>query len=340
MATTEHERRGSKPDYPGGSERESHATKDPGVVTIGETLALMASTTYGPLQHCPTLTLGLGGAESNVAIGLRRLGVDVTWISRVGSDSLGDLILREVAAEGVNVVATRDSLAPTALMIKERRSSFQTLVWYHRAGSAGSRMTVQDVDFDLVRRAALLHLTGISPALSSSMAEVTFEAIRVAREAGVPVSFDLNFRGKLWSRERAADTYRRIIPQVDIVFAGDAEATLAVGVADNPLRLAHRIVELGAREAIIKLGPEGAVAVAEGYEYSQAAIRVSTVDTVGAGDAFVAGYLADYRLGAGVETRLITAVTAGAYQCLVTGDWEGLPRRAELAALTTEPVSR
>lgn len=114
-------------------------------------------------------------------------------------------------------------------MIKERRTSLQTLVWYCRSGSTTSRMTVGDVDFDLVRGADLLHLTGISPALSASMAEVTFQAVRVARESGVPVSFDLNYRGKLWSRERAGETYRRIIPLVDVVLAGDDEAAIAVG---------------------------------------------------------------------------------------------------------------
>ena len=236
---------------------------------------------------------------------------------------------------------TRDPEAPTALMIKERRSRAQTLVWYHRSGSAASRMTVADVDLDLVRAASLLHLTGISPALSTGMAEVTFEAVRVAREAGVPVSFDLNYRGKLWSPEQAGETYRNIVPLVDIVFAGDDEAAIAVGPGGSPLELAHRLVQLGPGEAVVKLGPQGAVAVVAGQEHVRAAVPVDVVDTVGAGDAFVAGYLADYLAGADVPTRLTTAVTAGAYQCLVPGDWEGMPRRAELAVLTaTEPVSR
>lgn len=313
----------------------------PRVVTLGETMALMATQTYGPLQHAPSLLLGIGGSESNVAIGLRRLGVDATWISKVGADSLGDLVLREIGAEGVKVVAVRDPEASTALMIKERRSAAQTLVWYYRIGHAGSRLRVDEVDFDLVREADLLHVTGISPALSPSLAEVTLEAIRVAREAGVTVSFDLNFRGKLWTREQAGETYRQIIPLCDLVFGGDDEVVMAVGPAKSPLELAHRLVELGAGQGIVKLGAAGAVAVVDGKEYEQAAVKVEVVDTVGAGDAFVAGYLAEYLAGEDVATRLTTAVTVGAYACLVTGDWEGLPRRHELAALTaTEGVSR
>ncbi|MCX7523168.1 sugar kinase [Microbacterium sp. STN6] len=312
-----------------------------GVVTIGETMALMAGTQPGPLQHSPTMSLGIGGSESNVAIALSRLGVETTWIGRVGADALGDLVLREIGAEGVRVIASRDPDATTGIMIKERRSALDTRIWYYRVGLAGSRLSVDDVDFSIVRDAALLHVTGISPALSPSMSTVIDEAIRVARKAGVPVSFDLNFRGRLWSREQAGEAYRRIIPEVDLVFGGDDEAAIALGHTAEPLALAHDLVELGAGQAVVKLGERGAVAAVEGQEYERAAIRVPVVDTVGAGDAFVAGYLAEYLAGESVETRLTTAVTVGAYACLTPGDWEGLPRRAELAALTaTEPVTR
>ncbi|KQV07136.1 sugar kinase [Leifsonia sp. Root112D2] len=312
-----------------------------GVVTIGETMALMAGATPGPLQHTPTMTLGMGGSESNVAIALSRLGVEVTWIGKVGADSLGDLVLREIGAEGVHVAAIRDPDAPTAIMVKERRTPADTRVFYYRNGLAGSRLRVDEVDFDLVRGASLLHVTGISPALSPGMAEVIDEAIRVAKDAGVTVSFDLNFRGKLWSREQAGEAYRRILPHVDLAFGGDDEAAIALGRTDEPVALAHGLIALGAGQAVVKLGAAGAVAVIDGVEYEETAVPIVPVDTVGAGDAFVAGYLAEYLAGEPVATRLETAVTVGAYACLTHGDWEGLPRRAELASLTaTEPVTR
>jgi 2-dehydro-3-deoxygluconokinase len=312
-----------------------------GVVTIGETMALMTGDRPGPLQHSPTMTLGLGGSESNVAIALSRLGGDVTWIGKVGADSLGDLVLREIEAEGVRVAAVRDPAAPTALMVKERRTAAETRIFYYRSGFAGSRLRVEEVDFDLVRSASLLHVTGISTALSPGMAEVIDEAIRVANAAGVTVSFDLNFRGKLWSRDEAGEAYRRILPHVDVVFGGDDEAAIALGRTDSPMALARGLIDLGAGQAVVKLGSRGAVAVIDGVEYEQPAIPIVAVDTVGAGDAFVAGYLAEYLLGEPVTTRLATAATVGAYSCLTQGDWEGLPRRRELAALTaTEPVTR
>ncbi|MCU1543710.1 MAG: sugar kinase [Microbacteriaceae bacterium] len=311
------------------------------VVTIGETMGMMSSVTVGPLAHAGSLALGIGGSESNVAIGLARLGVDVTWIGKVGADSLGDLVVREITAEGVTVAAIRDPDAATAVMIKERRSSTQTKVWYYRADHAGSRLRVDEVDLDLVRGADLLHVTGISLALSPGMAEVITEAVAAAREAGVLVSFDLNYRGKLWSTAAAAEAYRAIIPLVDVVFAGDDEAAIAVGAADDPVELAHRLVSLGAGQAVIKLGAQGAVASVDGTDFSVPAVPITALDTVGAGDAFVAGYLAELLAGEDATTRLSTAVKTGAYACLTNGDWEGLPRRSELDGLTArEPVAR
>lgn len=312
-----------------------------GVVTIGETMVLVSSTIEEPLQHSKHMTLGIGGAESNVAIGLRRLGTDVTWIGKIGEDSAGDLVERELRAEGINVVGIRDPEAPTALMLKERRSAAETRVWYYRSGNAGSRLAIADLDPRLISGATLLHLTGITPALSESARLLTLEAIRIARSAGVPVSFDLNYRQGLWARDAAAEFYRQVVPLVDIVFAGDDEAAIAVGPAASPEQLAQRLVDLGAGQAVIKLGADGALALVEGTITAQKAVPVTVRDTVGAGDAFVAGYLAEYLAGESVAACLDTAVRVGAYACMAAGDWEGLPRRRELAALTaTDPVSR
>lgn len=311
------------------------------VVTIGESLALLSAPTVGPLQHADSMRLGIGGAESNVAIALSRLGTPVTWIGKVGTDPLGDLIVRELQAEGVTVVAARDPEVPTSLMIKQHRTPGSSQVWYYRRGNAGGRLRSDEFDADTIRGARLLHVTGISPALSDTMRKTVFDAVGVAREAGVLVSFDLNYRGRLWSTTAAAALYAEMIPRSDIVFAGDDEAAIAVGAAPTPLHLAHRLVDAGAGQAIIKLGRLGAVALVDGHEYARTAVPIEPVDTVGAGDAFVAGYLADLLAGADVETRLTTAVAAGAYACLAHGDWEGAPRRSELALLTgSDPVSR
>ncbi|WP_442545901.1 sugar kinase [Arthrobacter sp. KN11-1C] len=316
-------------------------TTKPYVVTLGETMALMASDTPGPLAHASTLSLGIGGSESNVAIGLQRLGVQAVWCGRVGGDSLGRLVEREIRAEGVDVRAAVDDEAPTGLMIKERRTPTAQNVVYYRSGSAGSRIAPGDVDEQLIAGAALLHVSGITPALSPQAAATFRYAVAAAKAAGVPVSFDLNYRSKLWSAATASDAYREIIPQVDIVFAGLEEARLAVGTVHDAEEAAGRIASMGPGQVVIKLGADGAVAFVDGQVFRQDALAIDALDTVGAGDAFVAGYLAEFVEGLGPGERLRTAVSTGAFVCLVPGDWEGLPRRDELHILRNqEPVSR
>lgn len=311
------------------------------VVTLGETMALMKAATPGPLAFTESLRLGIGGAESNVAIALRRLGTSVTWVGRVGADSLGDLVLRELLAEGLDVDCSRDPGAPTGLMIKERRTNETAKVWYYRAGSAGASLAPEHIPERKIAGARLLHVTGITPALSTSAAAAVQAAIDCAKTAGTLVSFDLNYRSALWPRHAAAAAFQELVRQADVVFAGDDEAAIVVGDAADPFELARRLAGLGPEQVVIKLGAQGCVARIDGQEYRQDAVPVRAVDTVGAGDAFVGGYLAELLDGQPVQQRLLTAVRTGAYACLVSGDWEGMPRRSELGLLdAVEPVSR
>jgi 2-dehydro-3-deoxygluconokinase len=314
---------------------------DKPVVTVGETMALMYTTAPGPLAHAHELALGIGGAESNVAIAVRRLGTAATWIGRIGDDSLGEKVVRELRAESLTVHAVTDPDAATGVMIKERRTAHTARVWYYRSGSAGSRLTEADIPDGVVESAALLHITGITPALSASAAAAVDAALQRAAAAHVPVSFDVNHRSALWRDREASAVYRQLAARSDIVFAGYDEAGLVVPGVTGVDERARAIADLGPSQVIVKLGAEGCYALVDGRPTTQAAIPIQTVDTVGAGDAFVAGYLSDYVGGKEVSARLHTAVTAGAFACLVGGDWESMPRRDELALLSvTEPVTR
>lgn len=163
----------------------------------------------------------------------------------------------------------------------------------------------------------------------------------MAQAVGVLVSFDLNYRAALWSEEEAGQAYRTILPKVDVVFAGDEEAALAVGPSEDSMELARRIAAMGPRQVIIKLGGGGCVALIDGNEYLLDALKVPVLDTVGAGDAFVAGYIAEMLEGLAPHQRLQTAVRTGALSCMVAGDWEGMPQREEREMLeSTEPVAR
>lgn len=316
--------------------RDSIETEKIEVVTLGETMGLLTSTAPGRLQRGSTMTVSSGGSESNVSIGLARLGVRVAWVGRVGADSIGSVITRELRAEGVRVVLPPDPSASTGLMLKERHSPMQTKVWYYRAGSAGSRLERGDVPEDLIRDARLLHVTGITPALSPSAADAARHAISVARAAAVPVAFDVNFRGRLWDPDVASKVLRPLVASVDIMFSGLDEAALFFPDESDPEKMALHLAEIGPSQVVVKMGAQGCLGLADGEVLRRQAVPVDVVDVVGAGDAFVAGYLAELLDGQPLNRRLETAARLGAYACTTAGDWEGLPTREDLMLLESK----
>lgn len=319
------------------------------VLTVGEGLGVLRARQLGAMTTVSSFSLSTGGAESNVAIGLARLDVPVTWVGRVGDDDLGRRIVRELRGEGVKVIAPTDASAPTGILLKTSPAPGRTAVSYYRSGSAGSRLQPADVDSVPLEDVALLHVTGITPALSGTAAEAVHALVSRARVAGIAISFDVNHRASLWSSTAtAAAAHRELAGLADVVFAGGDEAALLLdanaGAADSaahdPELLARRLAELGPSTAVIKLGTDGALALADGVVYRRQAVTVEVVDTVGAGDAFVAGYLAELVNGRGPEACLETAVQTGAAACTNPGDWEGAATRAELARRGADPVHR
>lgn len=310
---------------------------DSGLVTFGETLGLLVAEDIGPLSLARGMRLSMGGAESNVAIGVARLGVAATWIGRLGDDPIGDLIERQLLAERVRCLVRRDP-APTALMLRERRTGTAARVSYYRHGSAGSHLRPADLPDGVVEEAGVLHLSGITPALGPEPAATVREAMRRARQAAVPVSVDLNFRSRLWDARTAAPVFRELAAGADILFAGDDEARIALDydAEVGPEALVDALSALGPSEVVVKLGRRGATARIDGELIEVPAVPVQAVDTVGAGDAFVAGYLASRLLGRSVHERLSTAAVTGAFAVTVPGDWEACPRPHELTLLTAE----
>ncbi|MCY1137240.1 sugar kinase [Actinoplanes sp. Pm04-4] len=315
-----------------------------GVATLGETMALLSVPANGMLRE--PAPVGMGGAESNVAIGLSRLGVPVTWMSRLGDDALGAHVRREIRAEGVRVLAARDAVAPTGLMLKEHRNGTPNRVRYYRAGSAASRMTEADVDADAIVAADVLHLTGITPALGAGPRQAMAYAIEVARGAGTLVSLDVNHRRTLWSDAEAQAVFAELLPSVDLLFAGVSEAAMVLGAPEGPggwdggAELAAKLSTAGPRTVVIKLGPLGSLALAEGTLFRAFAERRAVVDPVGAGDAFVAGYLSVLCRGGAVDRCLATGNQAGGVVVTVPGDWEGLPFAGELSQVIEDEVIR
>ncbi|PRX28277.1 5-dehydro-2-deoxygluconokinase [Orenia metallireducens] len=306
------------------------------VVTLGETMILMNPRETGNLKYIYDYKKQLGGAESNFAIGLARLGHHSAWISKLGADPHGQYIKAFIQGEGVDTsrVIFTDK-APTGLMFKERSVLNESKVYYYRHGSAASKLTPEDLDQEYIAQAKYLHLTGITPALSQSCYEAALEAIKVAKENDVKVSFDPNLRLKLWdSQEEMKEVMLDLFSKSDIVLPGIEEGELLLGTTD-PEEIAQEILNLGAEIVIVKLGAEGALVADQDSMKRVAGYKVEkVVDTVGAGDGFAAGFIAGQLKGYDLveSTKLANAV--GAYAITVLGDMEGLPTMEEVEIFT------
>lgn len=299
------------------------------VLTLGETMA--AFRMDGPLRLGGTARLSVAGAESNVSIGLARLGHPVSWIGVTGADEPGELVRRTLRAEGVDLSLARvDPSAPTGLILFERRLPGVNRVTYHRAGSAGSRLAAADVVAAFGGEPpALLHVTGITCALGPGPYEAVRTAARLARAAGTLVCLDVNHRQRLWSVADAGVALRPLLPDVDLVVASDDELAVLTD-ATEPIAA---LLAGGVGEVVVKHGADGATSHREAGTVHRAARPVRAVDTVGAGDAFVAGLLSGVLDGLDAGERLDRAVTTAAFAVATAGDWEGLPTRADLPLL-------
>jgi 2-dehydro-3-deoxygluconokinase len=280
------------------------------VLTVGETMALLDPLEDGELRLGTTLTLRFAGAESNFAIALARLGVDVAWVSRLGRDSFGDMILEGIAREGVDTRWVQRDERPTGLFCKWR-SDGRTRVTYRRAGSAAAALRVGDVPDEALEGVEVVHLTGITMAISASARELVVDVAARARERGATVVFDPNFRPALPDTpQAAADRQRAVLEHVDWYLCGEDEAALLWAREEIPV---PSVLRVGARGAIV-----------DGVEVPPPR-AVSLLDEVGAGDAFAAGFVYGLLRGwdppecAGAGNVIAAGALAG------TGDWETLP---------------
>src|SRR5438552_1563450 len=240
------------------------------VVTLGESMVLLLAEQPGPMREAATFRRFIAGAESNLAIGLSRLGQTAGWFSRVGDDEFGRAIVFRIRGEGVDTShVLSDPSAPTGLVIRERREIGPIEQVYYRRGSAASRLSPADLDTAYLSNARFLHLTGITPALSESCRQTVFEAAKIARAAGVQVVLDPNYRSKLWAPPEFRAAVRSLASLCDILLPGRDEAQLLTGQSD-PEMAVRELHGLGPQLVVIKLGSAGAVAF-DGHQLTRAA---------------------------------------------------------------------
>ena len=277
-------------------------------------------------------TAQIGGAESNVACALARLGVPARWIGRVGDDRFGRLVVETLAGHGVDVSEIEiDGGRPTGLYVKEFTAS-GTRMRYYRSGSAASAMSPAMAGRPAVRDAPVLHLSGITAALSDSCAAL-LETLVNFPQRGRTVSFDINWRPALWTG-REPGMLLRLAQRADLVFVGTDEAEELWGVGD-PDQI-RRLIS-APRTLVVKRGADGAVAFEGGETVRVGALPVDVVEATGAGDAFAAGYLAGLVRRLPLRARLSLGARTARTALMVPGDVVPLPAPRNGRAADADP---
>ncbi|MBP3962112.1 sugar kinase [Paenibacillus lignilyticus] len=296
----------------------------PDLLTFGETMALFMPQGYKSIENAPTLEVSFGGAESNVAIGVARLGESVGWFGALGDDPFGRAIMKRIRGEGVDV--SRASLvegAPTGMMFREMVAG-KLAVHYFRKHSAASQMQPDQLDLDYIRGCKILHISGITPALSQSCRETIFAVVAAAKEAGVRISFDPNLRLKLWTIEEAREAVMPLAAQADYFLPGWDELRLLYNNDDFEAVKAE-LSKLSAISIIKGVG-DTTVVLENGQAVEVPFYPVDRViDTVGAGDAFCSGFLAGLLKGMSALESVRLGSISGALVVQMRGDWEALP---------------
>jgi 2-dehydro-3-deoxygluconokinase len=303
------------------------------VVTFGEAMGLFVAETTGDLAEIERFTRRMAGCETNVAVGLARLGLRVGWVSRLGRDPFGRFIRAALVHEGVDCShVTDDPVRSTGIMFKSKTiDGSDPAIHYMRKNSAASQLTSVDYDADYFRGARLLHATGICAALSDANMEFAQHVMDEMVEADRTISFDPNLRRSLWRSETVMkQAINDLASRADWVLPGLAEGVILTGF-QAPRDIAGFYLDRGAELVVVKLGAAGAYFRTSDRDDTLPGVDVShVIDTVGAGDGFAAGLISALLEGEAIEHAVARGNRVGAFAIQVIGDMDGLPTRVQL----------
>lgn len=294
------------------------------VLTLGETMIRLAPPRWQRLEQADLLEVAVGGAESNVAVALSRLGLQTAWVSRLTDNPLGHRIAQALRAHGVDV--SHVIWTPTGRVgmyfVEFGQPPRATTVLYDRRGSAMSEMTLGDFNPTLLDEARLLHVSGITPALSPACCALAEGVLRMAAERGVLRSFDVNYRAKLWSADEARAALELMCVGVDVLFVTQQDAQrLFERQSDAPEMLRWLQARFTVGVAVMTMGKEGAIALdRDGCFYKGQAEPTPEVDPLGSGDAFAAGFLFGYLTDGNLASALQLGASAAALKRTIPGD--------------------
>jgi len=290
---------------------------DPALVTFGEAMVR--------LELAPSLDVGVGGSELNVAVLAARLGVASRWVSRLPDNMLGRMIAARASEQGVDARVDWTAGGRVGLYFVEARGARINSVLYDRAGSAISLVTPGSIDWPAVFAGARwYHVSGITPALSDGAEKVTAESLIAAKRAGLTVSYDLNYRSKLWSANQACAAQEPLMEYVDVLTTTAEDARLVFGIGGDHADVARALqqrFEVSAVAITLRDNPVAAVIMADGKVYSAPRFDVESVDPIGAGDAFCGGLIVSRLENRGWDEAVRFAAATAALKHTIPGDF-------------------
>ncbi len=268
------------------------------VVTLGETMLRLSPVNVSTLEETQQLQVDVAGAESNVAAGLARMGLRAGWISKLVDNAVGRLIARRIGWHGVDIsrIVWATNGRNGLFYLEPGTDPRPTKLIYDRAGSAFTTLRFDQLDWQYIEQARLIHLSGITPALGKTTRDLTLQVVEKAKRSGILVSIDINYRNKLWSARMAKKHLPPIVALADILICSIRDAATVFGMnPEDPEKLAVDMQRaFGCTTVVITLGEGGALACRNGIIAHQSAYAANIVDRIGRGDCFSAGFLYGY----------------------------------------------
>ena len=298
------------------------------IVSLGEAMVEFNQVRAG----APDFLQGFGGDTSNCLVAAARQGAPTAYVSAVGDDAFGAMLLSLWRDEGVDVrhVAV-DRHAHTGVYFVTHDASGHQFS-YLRAGSAASRLGPADLPADLFDGTAFLHVSGITQAISTTACDASFEAIRQARAREVPIAYDPNLRLRLWPLARARAVVRETVASADLLLISEDDAA-ALTAAPTPDEMLAVLLGWGARTVLLKRGAEGVLLHVDGRRETVPGHAVAAVDATGAGDCFAGAFLARLASGDDVLAATRYANAAAALSTLGHGAIAPIPRPVDVERL-------
>ncbi|MFT4909262.1 MAG: 2-dehydro-3-deoxygluconokinase [Natronomonas sp.] len=304
------------------------------LVTFGETMLRYTPPPGERLETADDLSVDVGGAESNVAVAASRLGGDTAWLSKLVDTPLGRRIERTLGAQGVTTdIVWSDEGRQGVYYFEPGGEPRGSDVYYDRTDAAITTATPAELATRRIDAANCFYTSGITPALSETLADTTATLLGNAQAAGTTTVFDVNYRSKLWSPEVARETLSGLLPSVDVLFVAARDAETVFGRTAAPQAVGQEFKETYGHDIVVVThGEHGAVAVTEAGAVEQPAFDAETIDPVGTGDAFVGGFLAQYLAEGSIEGALEYGAATAALKRTLDGDM-ALVSPAEVAAV-------